>query len=423
MSAKLVHLTVTAGPYYLKEIVKDYPTHRVSWKMLTISLLSPPGPRRRISNPVLDTPTKWAWLGESGYGEAAFGDPPSGFSSVLAADATPHRPAFEKTALSSMVLDSPHCPTPPWEGCTPPAKRSWLHMESVLPPIASQSPGATPQVIWGCLTQSPFPGEQALVADPSLAERHLRLYLALVSASGHPGTPRPTSTSDSTTPPRATTPPPPPGLGVGFFSWIKELSHPDMTEGPSGRGWGRMGDDARRTYHLTTGRNDPGMLRICGFSYATTEGVVSLEYEDEGEALSAGMEMIEKARYTANVTVESVTPFKLFTLMRATFCAAILPDWLIFPPGRCWLAGLSRFTPRGEPDPLTWVMRTGVACGEKTCSRMIPEPGAAWLRETGNPGISARAMVSAITRSPFFQMGMDRAPDLIARSSTPDSNP
>lgn len=397
--------------------------------MLTAALLTTPGPRRRIPDPVTDPPTKWAWLGESGYGESGFEENPPADPALARVDATPHRPAFEKAALTAMA-SHPRAQSSdshrnragaPWEGATPPSKRLWIHMESILPPIASQSPGATPQVLWGCLAGSSFPGEEALVSDPVLAERHLRLCLALTMASGHSqGTP---SHQPAKTPSQDAPPPPPPGAGVGFFSWIKSPIAMAIEDGPLGRGWGRTGKDSRRSYHLTSGRHDPGMLRVCGFSYATTEGVVSMENDNEAEAIASGLAMVEKARYTANVTVESVVPFKLFTLLRAASCGATLPDWLIFPVGRCWLAGLSRFAPRGEEDPLSWVMRTGVACGEKTCSRMIPEPGAPWLRETGNPGIAARAMVSAITRSPFFQLGGDRAPDLISRGSLPQAIP
>lgn len=380
-----------------------------------MALLSTPGPRRRIPNPVIDPPSKWVWLEGERYGEVEFGACPALSYPPVMVDATPHRSASEKVALAAIArpASSPYPQySAPWEGSTPPAKKSWLHMESVLPPISAQSPGACPQVMWGCLASTSFPGENALVDDPSLAERHLLLHSELARATGHPSLP----TTPLLPPPAPSLPPPPPpGAGVGFFSWIKEPLPTSMSEGPLGRGWGRMGDEARRTYHLTSGRNDPGMLRICGFSYATTEGVLALEFADEAEAISAGLSTVMKSRYTSNVTVESVHSFKLFTLLRAASSGVVLPDWLIFPPGRCWLSGMSKFAPSGEDDPYAWVMRTGVACGEQTCSRMIPEPGSSWIRGAGNPGIAARAMVSAITRSPYFNMGNDPAPDLISR--------
>ena len=368
---------------------------------------------------MLDPPSKWIWLDAAGYGGGAFGEtspPPGTEVSPIRVDATPSRPASEKEVLAIVACPPPDRssarPKSPWEGPTPPSKRSWVHIESVLPPISGQSPGATPQVLWGCLDSAPFPGEDELVSDPALAARHLSLSRRLFQASGHP------ESGHITAPVPIDIPaPPPPGAGVGFFAWMKEPIESSLETGPLGRGWGRIGEGGRGNYHLTTGRHDPGMLRISGFSYATTEGAVSMEYDDERSAILAGLSLMENARYTANVIVESVTPFKLFTLFRAAYSGAVLPEWLIFPPGRCWLSGLSRFAPRGEDEPSVWVMRTGVACGEKTCSRMIPEPGCVWMKGEGTPGIAARTMVSAIIKSPYFQMGKDRAPDLIARSA------
>lgn len=419
-------ITVPAAPPHFKEIVSSSGMERgYLLSMLTIALLSTPGARRRIPNPVLDPPSKWIWLDEAGYGEGVFGEaspPPDSEVSPTRVDATPLRPASEKEVLALVTCStseqSPTRPKSPWEGPTPPSKRTWMHIESVLPPISGQSPGATPQVLWGCLDSAPFPGESALVSDPSLAARHMTLCRRLFQASGHPESgyiPAPVPVDIPT--------PPPPGSGVGFFAWTKEPVECSLETGPLGRGWGRTGEEARKSYHLTAGRHDPGMLRISGFSYATTEGAVSLEYDDEKSAIIAGLSLMENARYTANVVVESVTPFKLFTLFRAACSGVALPEWLIFPPGRCWLAGLSRFAPKGEDEPSVWVMRTGVACGEKTCSRMIPEPGCAWMRGEGTPGIAARIMVSAITKSPYFQMGKDRAPDLIERSTTQPVTP
>lgn len=361
-----------------------------------------------------DPPLKWAVIDDQGYREIPFGESPgipSPMDIVGGTDATPNRPHAVKMALGSIAKGFP--PHGTWDQSAPPQKRLWLHMESILPPHPSYSAGATPAVIWGCLVGQPFPGEAALCEDGSLSKIHLEANLRLARASGHPSfSPTPLATTKNCPPP------PPPGAGVGFFSWTKSLL-PSAEDGPVGRGWGRVAEDQRRSYHMSTGRNDPGIVGISGFSYATTEGVVTEEFEEEGEAIHHGLEMISKARYTANVVVESSRSFKAFTVIRAAMSGYTLPDWLVYPPGRCWLSGLSKFAPPGESDPHGWIMRTGVACGEKTCSRMIPDPGAAWIVGSGNQGIAARTVVSAIVKSPYFVLGLDRAPDLIARNPLP----
>ncbi len=395
--------------------------------MLTVSLLSEPGSRRRIPSPVFDPPRKWAILDDSGYREEelpAQGENehsetplPAPFKvTAPVADATPHLTAAAKLALHAVATagQSPLPPWVPWEGSSAPHKRSWLHLKSMFPPAPPYSLGLTPSMLWGCLQAEKYPGESVLLNDPSQAQRHLEMVRRALISSGHPEGLTDSTASSIATPPT----PPPPGAGVGFFSWTRQPLEKSLEEGPAGRGWGRISQETRAQYHFVAGRNDPGMLKIVGFSYATTEGVVALDYEDEREAILAGLALIDRARYTANVVVESVGAFKLFTLVRATVAGLVLPDWLIYPPGRCWLTSLTKFAPRGESDPHTWLMRTGVACGEKACSRLIAEPGAQWLAGVGNPSIAARTMVSSIVKSPYFYTGMESAPDLISRPPT-----
>jgi len=385
--------------------------------MITAALLSTPGSRRRIPCPIADPPTKWVWLENESVKEISIEaeDFPSSLHNLAGlgfADATPHRPAGEKLALANVVLkkvNKPHV----WEGATPPSKRSWIHMESVVP-------AATPQVVWGCTMSEQFPGEGVLIEDECAAKKHLYANKKLMMASGHPHI-QPCSDfvcALTALELSAVPHPPPPGLGIGFFSWIKSPMEGVLEAGPIGRGWGRIGEDARKSYHLTNGRNDPGMLCISGFVYATTEGSISFNGASEASSILAGISVIEKARYTANVVVESVQSFKAFTLLRAVSSQCRLPDWLLYPPGRCWLSGLSRFAPRGEDDPHSWIMRTAVSCGEKTCSKMIPEPGAPWIQGLANPGMAAKSTVSALVKSPYFQLGPDPAPDLLSRGES-----
>jgi hypothetical protein len=386
--------------------------------MITVALLSNPGSRRRIPCPVADQPTRWVYLEGGMVREEEFATGTMPVSpETPAVDSTPHRSLGDKLALSQVLGHRVEKPLV-WEGAAPPSKRHWLHLESVLPT-------ATPPVVWGCLQGGQFPGESELLSDSSLAKKHLEIYSKLAAASGHPLAPHyPSFFKKSPHPPatRESPEPPPPGLGVGFFSWIREPLGECLEDGPVGRGWGRIKEEDRKQYHLTTGRNDPGMLRICGFTYATTEGSIYFTGEDEPSIILAGLDLLEKTRYTANIVVESVQSFKTFTLLRAASSQCRLPDWLIYPPGRCWLSGLSRFAPRGEEDPHSWIMRTAVSCGEKTCSRMIPEPGASWMRGMPNPSMPAKSIVSALVKSPYFQLGTDPAPDLLARMPSPTTS-
>lgn len=403
--------------------------------MDTIAILSRPGGRRRIADPCLDAPVAIALKRGGTFSLAHFDerDLSGELSEIMrtgAADATPHISAGDKMALHSICTGKNlHFV---WEGNAARSKRKLVHFESLAGVPARTSGGVplTPAVIWGILGGDKFPGEEALLDDTSAAATHLDLLEKVAKSAGygcdestelyggeveaHPSRAEATPDTPTDAPDGAGEGPeiPPPGIGLGYFSWLREPIPGISAEGPAGRGWGRISEDKRPLYPKVAGRMDPGCNRIRGFVYATTDGHVVYNSDNEGEVILRAFRFLEIAKFSASLVVEDIKSFRTFTLGRAAHSGTILPSWLFFPHGRSWVADLSKFAPPLEAEPFKWLLREGVAQGLKTCSGPIAEPGTGFFPDDGHPGISAKSVLGAISRSPYFFTGGERAPEL-----------
>lgn len=402
--------------------------------MNALALLSSPGGRRKTPDPALDFPQKIIRTDKNGFVFEGFCL--DSHASILKEallqggwDATPHTTSARKIALEGLSKGQPSKLL--WEESTPNYKRQLVHLETFWSTPIRYSGGVplTPPVVWGALKQQKFPGEASLCENPDLAEKHLEITLALAQASGKTD---PTGNSDysqrkndsaafvKTGDPHGDSRDagegleiPPPGIGVGYFAWLKETIPGVLDQGPLGRGWGRIAEDKRTVYPTEGGRMDPGCVRIRGFVFATTEGHTVYISEHEGEVVQRGFRLLEIARFSTNLTVEDVRSFKSFTLVRAAASGAILPSWLLFPHGRAWFSDLRTYSPPLEGDPLRWILRGGVAKGLKTCSSFIAEPSQGlFCNDGGNPSITAKSFLSAISSSPYFLLGNEKSPDL-----------
>lgn len=402
--------------------------------MNAIALLSSPGGRRKTPDPCLDFPRKIAISDKGGF---VFEDFSLAQQSPLlenafhqgAWDATPHTTSARKIALEGLVKGEPSKLL--WEEQTPNYKRQIVHLESFWTTTVRYSGGVplTPSVTWGALSQQKFPGEASLCDSPSLTEMHLDITRRLARCSGKPEHDLPVENSQKkpANPLLQTNSSdqgdkdgagegveiPPPGIGIGYFAWLKEVIPGVDEQGPLGRGWGRIAEDKRSLYPTEGGRMDPGCVRIRGFVFATTEGHTVFTDEQESEVMKRGFRLLEIARFSTNLTVEDARSFKSFTLVRAAGVGVVLPSWILFPHGRAWLSDLRTYCPSMEGEPFKWILRGGVSRGLKTCSSFIVEPSQGFFRDDGgNPAITAKSFLGAISMSPYFSLGNERAPTL-----------
>lgn len=400
--------------------------------MNAIALFSAPSGRRKNPDPCLDFPQKVAIKTKVGFSLEDYS--PSQHTPIMETvfrqggwDATPHTNLARKIALEGLSKGQPANLL--WEEQSPMYKRQLVHLESMWNSNLRYSGGVplTPPVIWGALKQEKFPGENALCEDASLAEKQLDTILQLAKASGREeqGTPEstpkkspfvllPTKTSDN---PQGGAGEglemPPPGIGIGYFAWIKELIPSVENTGPLGRGWGRIAEEKRKSYPHDAGRMDPGCVSIRGFVFATTDGHIVYTSERESEAIGRGLRVLEVARFSTSLIVEDARSFKGFTLVRSAISGVILPSWILFPHGRAWLSDLRSFAPTTEADPLKWILRYGVTRGFKTCTSFIAEPSLGFFPDDGgNPSITAKSFLSAVSVSPYFTLGNEKAPAL-----------
>jgi hypothetical protein len=410
--------------------------------MKAIAVFSKPEGRRKIPDPCLDEPVCLAQQVGTHFKMDSFHERDlqgelAGIFRTGAWDATPHLCAGDKLALHSMGSGKNLAFL--WEGGTARSKRQLVHIESLVGPAARTGGGVplTPAVTWGALTGQKFPGEATLAEDPELAKTHLTITLRLAKASGYPEQENPSNESGTTHEerdrdqqkkplgsPEVTDQPevgagegdvpevPAAGIGLGYFSWLREELEEAVETGPLGRGWGRVTQDKRSQYFREGGRMDPGSVRVSGFVYATTEGQTVYSGTDEKDALQKGFAFLETAKFSANLVVEDVRAFRAFSLTRAAVHSCRLPSWVFFPHGRGWLSDLAQYCPLGETDTGRWILRCGVAHGLKTCSPLIVEPALGFFSGDSNPSISAKSYLGAISRSPYFFGGRDRAPEL-----------
>jgi hypothetical protein len=436
--------------------------------MKAVAVFSRPEGRRRIPDPCLDAPAGLAQLVGNSFKMDLFSEKDLqsdlvGIFKTGAWDATPHICAGDKLALHSMAAGRNFAFL--WEGATAKNKRQLIHIETLAGISTRYSGGVplTPAVMWGLLEGVKFPGEGSLVDDHELAKTHLSLLLRLAKSSGYPSqhdpipraeasleqtdiTPASAKTQDameqragggvpesltrrnetphSSSPEHTVLPEepsagagegpevPPAGIGFGYFAWLRDVIDEAREGGPLGRGWGRVTEEKRAQYFSEGGRMDPGAVRIRGFVFATTEGQSVFFDDDEKKAIRVGLNFLENAKFSTNLIVEDTRSFKTFTLGRAALRDVRLPSWIFFPHGRGWLTDLAQFCPAGENDPVRWILRGGVSQGLKTCSPLIAEPSLGLLGEEGNPSISAKSFLGAVSVSPYFSSGRDKAPDL-----------
>lgn len=403
--------------------------------MNVLSLFSSPSGRRKIPDPCFDFPQKIGVKDKNGFRLETFdlGKHAAVFDNAMAVgawDATPHITCGRKIALEALAKGKP-CRTA-WEEQIPGYKRQIVHIESLWGANIRQAGGVplTPSVVWGILRRQKFPGETSLCEDQDLADKHLETVAALGRASGREepviadsslkkgggplGPLGVTATSSSLGVGAGEgIEIPPPGTGIGYFSWLKEIIPGVQDQGPLGRGWGRITEDKRSSYPTDSGRMDPGCVRIRGFVFATTDGHAVHSFDLEKDALDKGFRVLEIARFSTNIIVEDARAFKSFTLGRAASCGVVLPSWILFPHGRAWLSDLRTYSPPLETDPLKWILRCGVSRGLKTCSNFIVEPSQGLFPEDGgNPSITAKSILGAVSVSPYFSLGNDRAPNL-----------
>lgn len=461
-----------------------------------VALFSKPGPRRRIPDPVEDSPVVLCTLREGKFythyqEEEDLSLRLRQYIEEGAIDMTPHMGAGEKMTLH--LLSQGKTTNELLETSIPRAKRRLIHLESLgsAPGRGAGGVEITPALYWGVLKGRKYPGEAILSQALSDAYDHLELGVRLAKAAGveevmggfppiesygsqvqHAAvkdpedgggetkgskskntkkkTPDTKSKGGKSTPsslktnladeilrnpektakgelPNTLEPLdsledtkvdageglsiPAPGVGVGYFSWIRRVITNVPADGPVGRGWGRTSEEKRKTYFIDGGRLDPGYMEISGFVYVTTEGHTVFQ-GDEGEVIRRGMRLLEVARYSCGLVVEDVRAFKNFTLLRAAEAGVVLPSWIFFPTGRAWFEGLERFVPPMEEDPVKWLMRIGVATGERACTRFIPEPGEGLCGGGTSPVIAAKAYLTALLLSPYGNLSADKSPDL-----------
>jgi len=399
-----------------------------------LALLSSPSGRRKIPDPCHDYPKKVAFLEKDAFRmeDFEFRTHQRELEDIFRIggwDATPHTTASHKIAIGSLVTGEPSRLL--WEESTPKYKRQIIHPETLWGSNIRMAGGVplTAPVLWGVLRQDKFPGEQALLENPELARKHLENTLALATVSGrsddftadtdkHPKPPAQATLATLTNAGGSGAGEgrdfeiPPPGIGISYFSWLKEIIPGVREHGPLGRGWGRVGEEKRGTYAAEGGRMDPGCVRIKGFVLATTDGHIVYAPENENDAISRGFRVLEVARFSTNLIVEDARSFKSFTLARAASAKALLPGWILFPHGRGWITDLGHYSPPLEADPFKWILRCGVSHGIKTCSALIVEPSLGLTGEGGNPVISAKSLLSAVSSSPYFTLGREKAPSL-----------